>query len=160
MIGWVLSSWRETMAKCLSAMKWKYIRNFIYYRNEGRSRWPRRLRYKLPSHTPTLGSRVRNPLEAWMSVCVSCVSDILWVGSGLATDWSSPFKESYRLCIGLRNWKSGQGPKKVVEPLMNDWIGTKMRHNQLVTLAIVVSRSYFQYNCGIYMPGRNSDILT
>jgi hypothetical protein len=24
-----------------------------------------------------------------------------------------PFKESYRLCIGLRNWKSGQGPTKV-----------------------------------------------
>jgi hypothetical protein len=23
----------------------------------------------------------------------------------------SPFLESYRLCIGLRNWKSGQGPK-------------------------------------------------
>jgi hypothetical protein len=23
-----------------------------------------------------------------------------------------PYKESYRLCIGLRNWKSGQGPTK------------------------------------------------
>jgi hypothetical protein len=23
-----------------------------------------------------------------------------------------PSKESYRLCIGLRNWKSGQGPTK------------------------------------------------
>jgi hypothetical protein len=39
-------------------------------------------------------------------VCVRlfCVYVVLCVGSGLATGWS-PSNESYRLCIGLRNWK-------------------------------------------------------
>jgi hypothetical protein len=36
-----------------------------------------------------------------------CVSVVLCVGSGLATGWS-PVQ---RLCIGLRIWKGGQGPK-------------------------------------------------
>jgi hypothetical protein len=32
-------------------------------------------------------------------------------------------KESYRLRIWLRNWKSGQGPRKCcVESLMNEWM--------------------------------------
>jgi hypothetical protein len=33
-------------------------------------------------------------------VCV-----VLCVGNGIATGWSSS-KESYRLCIRIRNWKS------------------------------------------------------
>jgi hypothetical protein len=51
-----------------------------------------------------------NPTQG-MDVCVRllCVC-VLYVDSGLATGWS-PSKESYRLCIGLKNWKSGQGPK-------------------------------------------------
>jgi hypothetical protein len=60
----------------------------------------------------TLESWVRIPLKAWMSMCVfilclycSCV------GRRLATGWS-PAKEAYRLCTGLRSWKSGQGPTK------------------------------------------------
>jgi hypothetical protein len=46
-------------------------------------------------------------------VCVRlfCVCVVLCVGSCLATGWS-PSKESYRLCIGLRYWKSCQGPTK------------------------------------------------
>jgi hypothetical protein len=46
-------------------------------------------------------------------LCVFCVCVVLCVGSGLAKGWADPpFKESHRLCIGLRNWKSGQGPAK------------------------------------------------
>jgi hypothetical protein len=52
---------------------------------------------------PTRGMNVRLRLL--------CVYIVLWVGSGLATGWS-PSKESYRLCMGLRNWKIGQGPTK------------------------------------------------
>jgi hypothetical protein len=37
---------------------------------------------------------------------------VLCVRRGLMTGWSPPSKESYRLCIGSRNWKSGQGPRK------------------------------------------------
>jgi hypothetical protein len=47
---------------------------------------------------------------------------ILCVGRGLATGWS-PSKESYRLCIGLRNWKTGHGPtegRRAVDECMND----------------------------------------
>jgi hypothetical protein len=39
-----------------------------------------------------------------------CVYIVLCVGSGLAMGWC-PVEVSYRLCIGLRNWKSGQVPK-------------------------------------------------
>jgi hypothetical protein len=45
--------------------------------------------------------------------CLSlfCIYVALCVGRGLAKGWS-PSKESYGLCIGSRNWKSGQGPTK------------------------------------------------
>jgi hypothetical protein len=36
---------------------------------------------------------------------------VLCVGGSLATGWS-PSKKSYRLCIGLRNWKCGEGQTK------------------------------------------------
>jgi hypothetical protein len=44
----------------------------------GRSQWPRGLRHELPSLAPTLGSWVRIPLKAWISVlcafilCLCC----------------------------------------------------------------------------------------
>jgi hypothetical protein len=83
-----------------------YIRVHI-----GRSRWSLGLRHEPSSPARTLGSWVRIPLEAWMSVCVYSVCALLCVGSGLATSWSPPSKESYRPCIGLRNCKSCQDPK-------------------------------------------------
>jgi hypothetical protein len=67
--------------------------------------------HELSSPAQTLGSWVRIPLEAWMCMRLFYLSVVLCVGSGLATGWSSS-KESYRLCIGLRNWKRGQGPTK------------------------------------------------
>jgi hypothetical protein len=44
------------------------------------------------SSAQTLGSQVRIPLKAWMSVCVYSVSVLSYVGSGLATG-SSPVQE-------------------------------------------------------------------
>jgi hypothetical protein len=57
---------------------------------------------------------VRIPLKAWMSVCIYSVCAVLCVDRDLADLQRAdpPSKESYRLCIGLRNWKSGQGPTK------------------------------------------------
>jgi hypothetical protein len=52
------------------------------------SRWPRGLRCELSSLARTLGSWVRIPLKAWMSLCVYCVCVVLCVGSCLATGWS------------------------------------------------------------------------
>jgi hypothetical protein len=51
-----------------------------------RSQWPRGLRHELSSPARVLGSRVRTPLKAWMSVLCAC---ILFVDRGLATG-SSP----------------------------------------------------------------------
>jgi hypothetical protein len=49
----------------------------------------RGLRHEPSSPARTLGSSVRIPLEAWLSLCVySCVCVVLYVGSGLATGWS------------------------------------------------------------------------
>jgi hypothetical protein len=51
----------------------------------------------------TLRSWVRIPIEAWMSVCLYCVCAVLCVGSAALRRTDPPSKESYRLCIGLRN---------------------------------------------------------
>jgi hypothetical protein len=60
------------------------------------------------SNTGVLGSNSTRGMNVCVRLFNVCV--VLCVGSGLATDWSLS-KESYRLCIGLRNWKSRQGPK-------------------------------------------------
>jgi hypothetical protein len=44
-----------------------------------------RSKHELSPLARTLGSWVRIPLEAWMSVCVYSVCVVLRVGSGLAT---------------------------------------------------------------------------
>jgi hypothetical protein len=77
-----------------------------------RSYWLRGLRHEPSSLARTLGSWDQIPINVRMSVCV-CVN--LCVGNVLAMGWS-PSKESYRLCIGSRNWKSGQVQQKAVEP--------------------------------------------
>jgi hypothetical protein len=50
--------------------------------------WPRCLRHELSSLARTLGSGLRIPLKAWMSVlvCLFCVCVVLCVGNGLAMD--------------------------------------------------------------------------
>jgi hypothetical protein len=58
-------------------------------------------RYKVQ----TLGTWVQIPLEAKMLVCVDSVFALHCVRSSLATANPSP-KESYWLCIGLRNCKT------------------------------------------------------
>jgi hypothetical protein len=50
-----------------------------------RSQWPRGLRHEPSSPARTLGSWLRMPLEAWMSVCVYSVCVVLCVGSDPAT---------------------------------------------------------------------------
>jgi hypothetical protein len=57
-----------------------------------RSQWPRGIRRELSSLPRTLGSWVRIPLEAWMSVFILC---LCWVAALRRADHS--FKESYRM---------------------------------------------------------------
>jgi hypothetical protein len=68
------------------------------------------------SNTGVVGS---NPTQG-MDVCVRwfCVCVVLCVGRGL----DPPSKGSYWLCVGSRNWKSGQGPTKGCSSLKL-WIG-------------------------------------
>jgi hypothetical protein len=53
-----------------------------------RSQWTHGVRHELSSSARTLGSWVRIPLEAWVSVCVYSVCVVLYVGRGSATGWS------------------------------------------------------------------------
>jgi hypothetical protein len=70
----------------------KLVSITILRKNKGkfkqrRSQWPLGLRHELSSLSRTLGSWVRIPLKAWMSVLCAffCVYVVLCVGSGLAT---------------------------------------------------------------------------
>jgi hypothetical protein len=67
-------------------------------------------------------------------MCLFYVRVILRVGSGLATGWS-PSKKSYWLSVGLRNWKSSQGPTKgyraiIIIILVNRNKSVTHRHNK------------------------------
>jgi hypothetical protein len=70
------------------------------------------LRHEPSSPARTLRSWVRIPLETWMSVCVYPVFVLFCVQVAALQRADPPSKESYRLCIGLRNWKSCQGLTK------------------------------------------------
>jgi hypothetical protein len=61
------------------------------------------------SSTGIVGSNPTRGLDVY--VRLFCVRVVLCVGSGFVRGWSD-FKEFYRLCIGSRNWKCGQGPTK------------------------------------------------
>jgi hypothetical protein len=65
-----------------------------------RSQWPLGLRQELPSLPRTVGSWVRIPLKAWISVCIYSV---FVLGSCLATGWS-PVQGVLPTLLGLRNW--------------------------------------------------------
>jgi hypothetical protein len=63
----------------------------------------------------TLGSWVRILLESWMSVCVYSVFVLSCMQVADFRRTNPPSKECYRLFIGIRNRKSGQGPKRAVD---------------------------------------------
>jgi hypothetical protein len=69
------------------------------YDGMSRSQWSHGLRHELSSAARTLGSWVRIPLEAWMSVCIYSVFVLfcMWVAALRQAD--PPSKESYKLCI-------------------------------------------------------------
>jgi hypothetical protein len=75
------------------------------------SQWPCGLRHELFSLARTLGSWVWISLKAWMSVLCEFILFFLCVGCSLVMGWS-PVQGVLLLCIGSRNWKSGQGPTK------------------------------------------------
>jgi hypothetical protein len=64
------------------------LRELVTIRWLRRSRWPRGLRHELASPAHTLGSWVRIPVKAQMSMCVYSVCAVLCAGSGRATGWS------------------------------------------------------------------------
>jgi hypothetical protein len=62
-----------------------------------------------------LESWVRIPLEAWMSVYVYHVFALSCVQVAALRRANSLSNESYRHCVGLRNWKSHQSLQRTVE---------------------------------------------
>jgi hypothetical protein len=75
-----------------------------------RSQWQRGLRHELSSLARILGSWVRIPLKAWMSVCVYSVFVLPCIGSGLATGWSLVQGVLPTVCR-LGNWKAAKAHK-------------------------------------------------
>jgi hypothetical protein len=66
------------------------------------------LKHDISSLAQALGSWVRIPLEAWMSLRVSSMIVLSWVGCGLSVGWPPPLpKESYLLSVSLRKCKTG-----------------------------------------------------
>jgi hypothetical protein len=69
---------------------------------QGRSHWPRGLRHEQTSPDRTLGSWVRIPLNASLSVCVYSVF-LLSCVQRAALRWADPpSKESYRPCKKMK----------------------------------------------------------
>jgi hypothetical protein len=68
-----------------------------------RSQRPRRLRHEISSLAQTLGSLVRIPLKAWVSVCDYSVFVLSCVFSSLATGWST-IQGVLSTALRLRNW--------------------------------------------------------
>jgi hypothetical protein len=72
---------------------------------------PRGLRHDLSSPARTLGSCVRIPLEACVSVCIYSVFVLYRVYVTALRRADTPYKESYRLCIDkvkedeMKNWR-------------------------------------------------------
>jgi hypothetical protein len=90
------------------------------------------------------------PLKHWVSgfefqprhgcLCVFILFVLLCVYVE-ALRWADPpSRESYRLCIGLRNWKSGQGPTKGCRAIVIIVIiimELKFRNSSLITLLLI-----------------------
>jgi hypothetical protein len=88
------------------------VKNIWIYIFNHRSQWPRGLRHELSSLARTLGSLDRIPLEIWIFICVYSVFMLSCVRVSALQRAHPPSKESYLLCLGLKNWKSGRYPTK------------------------------------------------
>jgi hypothetical protein len=69
----------------LSILGWCPMSKKILAPKISQSQCPLGLRYEPSSPAQTLGSWVRIPLEAWMSLCVCSVFMLFCIGNGLAT---------------------------------------------------------------------------
>jgi hypothetical protein len=73
-----------------------------------RSQRLRGLRHEPSSSVRTLGSWVRIPLEAWMSVYFYSVFELFCVQVAALRRGDPPSKESYRLCIDYETEKAAK----------------------------------------------------
>jgi hypothetical protein len=82
----------------------KRVKDFKLTMSSGRrSQWLSGLRHEPSSSDRTRGSWVRITLKSWISVCFYSTF-VLFCVYVAALRWTDPpSKESYRLCIGLRN---------------------------------------------------------
>jgi hypothetical protein len=76
--------WLDRIHFNIAIRSWGALRIITLMKANGRSQWPRSLRHEISSPAQTLGSWVRIPLELWMSVRLSSVLVLSYVGSGLA----------------------------------------------------------------------------
>jgi hypothetical protein len=104
-----------TRLEAWSSLIWINFKFEIGERNGCRSQWPRGLRHEPSSPARTLGSWIRIPLKAWMSVCFYSVF-VLFCGYVAALRRADPpSKKSYRLCTDLETEKAAK-VQRAVEP--------------------------------------------
>jgi hypothetical protein len=85
------------------------------------SQWPHDLQHELFSPAWTLGLGFESYLRHGC-LFLFCLCSVIAAALRRA---GHPSKKSHRLCIGLRKWLSGQGPKKgcrAIDEWLNDWL--------------------------------------
>jgi hypothetical protein len=108
----ILSLYLEYMEIYLHGPQ-RFLDIIVHNDKFSRSQWRRGLRHEQSSPAQTLGSWVRIPLEAWMSVCFYFVFVLFCLYVATLRRADSPSKESYRLCTVkhrftnlIRSWRS------------------------------------------------------
>jgi hypothetical protein len=105
----------------------------------GRSQWQRNLKHELSSLARTLGSWVRIPLKAWMSVCVYSVFVLSCVGSGLATGWS-PIQGVLLTVLRLRKWSE---TKRFTGALCSSGSNRKERERGIDLVIVIIIKLWW-----------------
>jgi hypothetical protein len=101
----------------------------------------------------TLGSWVRIPLKAWMSILCAHILFVLFCVQATAfRRVDPPSKESYRLCVGSRNRKSDQGPTKGCRDIIIIIIIIIITDMTLMDVTIIITTIFFFFcsSCLIY----------
>jgi hypothetical protein len=104
------------------------------------SQWPCSLRHETSSSPQKLGSRVRIPFEAWMSVRVYSVSVLSCLGSGLATGLF-PRPRSPTNCLQDSQFQINSDEEKARGPYTK---GIRRRRNNEAFQVWAVARNVFK----------------
>jgi hypothetical protein len=105
---------------------------------------------KLSSHAPTLGSWVRVPLEAWISVSVYSVLVLSHVCTEAVRRADTSPKKSYGQCVEIRKWQRDQETTKgcrAIDQWMNINTGSVLKTEYIDTINMLLDIIYHPVFC-------------